>query len=240
MGKRLITQARGKGGPGYRASSHNWYGTITYPAPSEQAIRGEIMDIVHSAGHSAPLAVIKFEDGDSILISAPIGIQKGGTIWSGPGSPVNLGCIVPIGEVPSGYPLCNLERIPYNGPELVRTSGSSAAVVGKEAGKVLVKLPSRHTVLLDPRCRATVGMLAGGGRTEKPWTKAGKKWLALKARGGKIYPRVSGVAQNSIDHPFGGSHRRSLGVPTTTRKWGIPPGRKVGQLGARRTGRKKR
>jgi large subunit ribosomal protein L2 len=136
--------------------------------------------------------------------------------------------------------LCNVERIPHNGPELVRTSGSSATVVGKESGKVLVRLPSKNTILLDPRCRATVGIIAGGGRTEKPWVKAGKKWLALHARGGKVFPKVSGVAQNSVDHPFGGSHRRSLGVQTTTRRWGIPPGRKVGLLAARRTGRKKR
>ena len=240
MGKRLITQARGAGGPRYRASSHKWFGTITYPAPSSAAIRGEVLDIVHSAGHTAPLAVIRYEDGDEILISAPIGLQKNEIVWSGPGSPASLGCIVPIGEIPSGYPLCNLERIPHNGPELVRTSGSSAVVVGKEGGKVLVRLPSKHTVLLDSRCRATVGVIAGGGRTEKPWVRAGHKYHALHARGGKVFPKVSGVAQNSVDHPFGGSHRRSLGLPTTTRGWGVPPGRKVGLLRARRTGRSKR
>ncbi len=240
MGKRLITQARGKGGPRYRASSHNWYGTVEFPAPSEKAVKGEILDVVHSSGHAAPLAVLKFENGNCALIPAPVGVQKDETIWSGPGAPLSPGNIVPIGEVPSGYPLCNLERIPYNGPEMVRVAGSAAIVVGKEGGLVMVRLPSKRTVSLDPRCRATIGVVAGGGRTEKPWVKAGNKFHMLHARGGRVYPHVSGVAKNSVDHPFGGSHRRSLGIPSTTRKWGIPPGRKVGQLGARRTGRKKR
>ncbi len=240
MGKRLITQARGAGGPRYRASSHNWYGTIAYPYPSEATVKGEVLDIVHSSGHAAPLIVIKYENGNTALLPAPVGIKKGETVWSGSGSPVNIGCIVPIGEVPSGYPLYNLERAPYNGPELVRVAGTAATVVGKEEGFVLVKLPSKKTITLDPRCRATVGVIAGGGKSEKPWTRAGKKWLALRARGGRIFPYVSGVAKNSVDHPFGGTHRRSLGVQTTTRRWGIPPGRKVGLLAARRTGRKKK
>jgi large subunit ribosomal protein L2 len=240
MGKRLITQARGKGGPRYRASSHNWYGTIAYPYPSEATLKGEVIDIVHSSGHAAPLMIVDYENGNTALLPAPVGIKKGETVWSGSGSPVNIGCIVPIGEVPSGYPLYNLERAPYNGPELVRVAGAAATVVGKEGGLVLIKLPSKKTITLDPRCRATIGIIAGGGKSEKPWTRAGKKWLALRARGGRIFPYVSGVAKNSVDHPFGGSHRRSLGVPMTTRKWGVPPGRKVGQLAARRTGRKKR
>jgi large subunit ribosomal protein L2 len=239
MGKRLIMQARGKGGPRYRANSHRWFGTIEYPAPSKELVKGEVLDLVNSVGHSAPLIVVKYENGKEALFPAPLGIRVGSTVYSGPGAPAEIGCILPLEDIPSGYPIFDIERVPFNGPEFVRTSGSSAAVIGKESGKVLVKLPSKQTVFLDPRCRATIGVIAGGGRTEKPWVKAGKHFLALKAKGGRIFPRVSGVAQNSIDHPFGGSHRRSLGIPTTTRRQGTPPGRKVGLLSARKTGRGK-
>jgi len=239
MGKRLIMQARGKGGPRYRANSHTWFGTVDYPAPSKELLKGEVIDIVNSIGHSAPLMIVRYENGDDALVPAPLGIKVGATVYAGAGAPFEVGCILPLNEVPTGYPVYNVERIPYNGPELVRTSGSAAAVVGKEAGKVLVRLPSKQTILLDPRCRVTIGIIAGGGSTEKPWIKAGKKYIALKAKGGRIFPRVSGVAMNALDHPFGGTHRRTKGRPTTTRRQGTPPGRKVGLLSARKTGRGK-
>lgn len=239
MGKRLITQARGKGGPRWRANSHRWAGTIAYPAPSKELLKGEILDIINSAGHSSPLMLVKYEDAETLLLPAPLGMKVGTIVYSGAGAPVELGCILSLDEIPSGYPVYNIERIPYNGPELVRASGSAATIVGKEAGKIMVKLPSKETLLLNPKCRATIGLIAGSGRTEKPWTKAGKKFIALRAKGGRVFPRVSGVAQNSIDHPFGGSHRRSLGRPTTTRRHGISRGRRVGLLAARKTGRGK-
>ncbi|MEM2874045.1 MAG: 50S ribosomal protein L2 [Candidatus Nanoarchaeia archaeon] len=239
MGKRLIMQARGKGGPRYRAKSHRWLGTIEYPAPAKELLKGEVIEIANSSGHSAPLMIVKYENGDTALLPAPLGIKVGAVVYAGAGAPIEIGNIIPISEIPSGYPINSIERIPYNGPELVRTSGSAATIVGKEAGKVLVRLPSKQTLLLDPRCRATIGVIAGGGRPEKPWVKAGKKFIALRAKGGRIFPRVAGVAMNAVDHPFGGTHRRTKGRPTTTRKWGIPPGRKVGLLGARKTGRGK-
>jgi len=239
MGKRLITQARGKGGPRYRARSFAAVGSIAYPSPTASLLRGEILDIVHSSMHSSPLMLLRYEDGQEALIPAPNGVRVHDTVYAGPGAPAQLGCIVSINEIPTGMPVYNLERVPYNGPELVRTAGSAAVIVGKEGDKVLVRLPSKKTLLLDPRCRAVVGIISGGGRTEKPFTKAGKKWKALKAKGGKVFPYVSGVAKNAVDHPFGATHRRTKGRPTTTRKKGIPPGRKVGLLGARKTGRGK-
>ena len=235
----MITQARGKGGPRYRARSHASIGAIEYPAPAKSAVKGEVIDLVHNSMSSSPLVIVKFEDGQTSLSSAALGIKVGDTVYCGDGAPVQLGCIVSISEIPSGYPIFNVERIPYNGPELVRTAGSAATIVGKEGDMILVKLPSKRNILLDPRCRATVGMIAGGGRTDKPWVKAGKKWTALRAKGGKIFPVVSGVAKNAVDHPFGATHRRTKGRPTTTKGWGTPPGRKVGLLRARKTGRGK-
>jgi large subunit ribosomal protein L2 len=183
--------------------------------------------------------IVKYDNNETALLPAPNGIKVRDTVYSGNGAPVKLGCVLPISDIPSGYTIYNLERVPYNGPELVRTAGSAATVVGKEGNMVLVRLPSKKSVLLDPRCRAIVGIAAGAGMTEKPLTKAGKKFLAVRARGGKIFPYTSGVAKNAVDHPFGATHRRTKGRPTTTKGWGIPPGRKVGLLRARKTGRGK-
>jgi len=238
MGKRLQTQARGKGGPRYRVNSHRFYGKISYPK-AQNLLRGEVLDLIDCPGHSAPLMHVRYENGETVLLPAPVGIKVNDFVWSGEGSGLGLGCTLPLKDIPSGYPVYAIERIPNNGPEFIRAAGSAAVVVGKEKDKVIVRLPSKKEYLFDGRCRATIGVVAGGGRKEKPWVKAGKKAIALAAVGGRIFPRVSGVARNAVDHPFGGTHRRTKGRPTTTRRIGTPPGRKVGLLSARKTGRGK-
>ena len=80
--------------------------------------------------------------------------------------------------------------------------------------------------------------MAGAGRTEKPFLKAGFKYHAMRARN-KKYPKTAGVAMNAVAHPFGGSSTCSKGIASTVSRH-APPGRKVGKIAARRTGRKKR
>lgn len=235
MGKRAITQARGAGGPRYRAPSWRYFGAIKYAKPTEKMICGEVIDIVNSVGHSAPLMIIKYENNDEALLPATLGVKVGDKIYAGSRAPLLPGCILKLQNIPTGYPVNTVERIPFNGGELIRTSGSAAQVISKEAGKVILKLPSKKTISLNPNCRAVIGIIAGGGRTEKPWVKGGKHHIARAART-KLHPIVSGVAKNAVDHKFGGTHRRSLGIHTTTRR-GTPPGRKVGLLWPKRTGR---
>ncbi|MBD3263088.1 50S ribosomal protein L2, partial [Candidatus Woesearchaeota archaeon] len=110
-------------------------------------------------------------------------------------------------------------------------------VIGREEGKVVVRLPSKRVVSFNPDCRATIGIISGGGRRDKPFVKGGKKHIALKARG-KLHPKVSGVAMNAKDHPYGGTHRRTKGRPSTTSRH-VPPGRKVGLISAKKTGKGK-
>jgi len=84
---------------------------------------------------------------------------------------------------------------------------------------------------------ATIGIVAGGGRTDKPFVKAGNRWHAMRARG-KLYPITSAVAKNAVDHPFGSGRGRHMGKPSVPPRF-APPGRKVGQIHAKRTGRKR-
>ena len=91
--------------------------------------------------------------------------------------------------------------------------------------------------LFSPTCRAGIGVLAGAGRLEKPFLKAGTRSKRMEARN-KLYPSVSGVAMNAVDHPFGGSSSNSKGRPTQAPR-NAPPGRKVGAIAPRRTGRKR-
>ena len=133
-----------------------------------------------------------------------------------------------------GTTVYNVELKPYDGGKIVRSSGSFATIVSHDESKTIIKLPSRKFKALHPNCRAVIGVVAGGERKQKPFVKAGNKWKAMHARG-KLYPTTSRTAMNAVDHKFGGSN---FGTSKTTSKH-APPGRKVGSVGARRTGRKK-
>ncbi|MBS3065360.1 MAG: 50S ribosomal protein L2 [DPANN group archaeon] len=234
MTKRLIQQARGKGSLRYQAPSFNYAGRITYPKQTEQTLRGEVLDIINSVGHYAPLAIIRYEDDQEVLLPAALGLRKGDAVLAGENTEVKHGNIMKLGNVPFGSPVFNIELIPENGPKFVRASGA-AFVITREGDKIVLKMPSKKLVKFSENCRATVGVVAGGGRVDKPFVKGGKKHIARRRRG-KLHPTVSGVAQNAVDHKFGGTHRRTKGRPSTTAR-GAPPGRKVGLIAARKTGR---
>ena len=237
MGTPIIQQRRGKGSPTYRAPSHRYFGEIKYVPYKGKAIRGEVLDIVNSVGHSSPLMLIKYEDENLALLPAPMGIRKGEEVWIGDNAKQKIGSTLKLGEISTGTFVYNIERRPFDGGQLVRTSGTAAQIIGREEGKIMLRMPSKRTVGFNPNCRATIGIVAGVGRKEKPFVKGGKRHVALKARG-KLHPHVAGVAMNAKDHPFGGTHRRTKGRATTTSRH-APPGRKVGLIAAKKTGRGK-
>jgi large subunit ribosomal protein L2 len=99
-------------------------------------------------------------------------------------------------------------------------------------------MPSGYFKVFNPKCRATIGVVSSGGRKEKPFLKAGKKYKYSRSRN-RLYPRVRGVAMNAVDHPHGGGGHQHLGRPSVVGR-NTPPGRKVGQIAAKRTGAGKR
>lgn len=239
LGKRIKSQRRGKGSPTYRSPSHRFKGAVRHPYPlGGSGGKGVVIDLIHDSGRTSPLAVLKLEDGSKRIVIAPEGMLVGQEVEFGPGSKISLGNVLPLGEIPEGTPVYNIEVTPGDGGKLVRAAGTYAIIIGHEDGKTIVQLPSGKMREFDSKCRATVGIVAGGGRKEKPFVKAGKKYHAMKARG-KRYPTVRGVAMNAVNHPHGGGHHDSPGKPTTVSR-GTPPGRKVGHIAARRTGRRKR
>ncbi len=199
-------------------------------------VEGEIVDIVHDPARSAPLAKVKLEDGECRHIIAPGGLSTGDTIKCGISAPIESGNRLRLAEIPEGVPVHSVETKPDEGGKLVRASGVYATIKLHDLNKTVIKLPSGKTKELNPKCKATVGVVAGSGRKEKPFVKAGNKYKAKKARG-KKYPITSAVSMNAVDHPFGGSTRP--GKPKTT-KATAPPGQKVGSFGAKSTGKKKR
>ena len=236
MGRRIQGQRRGRGGPTFRAPSHRYKAELSHKKSEDtDTITGEIVDIEHDPARSAPLADVEFEDGDRRLILAPEGVTVGETIQVGVSAEIKPGNTLPIGEIPEGVLICNVESSPGDGGKFARATGVSAQLMTHDRNVAVIQLPSGEVKRLNPECRATIGVVAGGGRTEKPFVKAGHKHHKMKARGTK-YPRVRGVAMNAIDHPFGGGGRQHPGKPKSVSR-DAPPGRKVGDIASKRTGR---
>ena len=234
MGKRLIQQRRGRGTGPYRSPSFRFKGQ---PKHHNLDTTGTVLDIIHCSGHSAPLMEVSYLTGEKKLTFAPEGIKVGDEISVGKDGEVKSGNVLRLEDVPEGTLVHNLELKPGDGGKLVRTSGSFAKVVAKTENAIRVKLPSNKEKLFSPSCRAAIGTVSGGGRLEKPFLKAGTKFKRMKAKN-KLYPKVCGISMNAVDHPFGGCHSTHKGRPTLSPR-SAPPGRKVGKIAPRRTGKRK-
>jgi len=149
---------------------------------------------------------------------------------------LSVGNIMPVNALPEGTIVSNCEAKLGDRGAFARASGTSAVIIGHsdDGKKTRVRLPSgtRKTVLGS--CRAMVGLVAGGQRTDKPLLKANRAWF--KARGKRNnWPRVRGVAMNPVEHPHGGGNHQHIGHPSTVRR-DKSRGKKVGLIAARRTG----
>ncbi|MCD6410832.1 MAG: 50S ribosomal protein L2 [Thermoplasmata archaeon] len=235
MGKKLICQRRGRGTSKFKVPERSSLAEIKYPY--ERKFEGVVTEIVRDAIHTAPIMKVRSKDnGKTILLLAAEGIQVGQTIKITEDE-IAIGNVLPMGKIPEGYPIYNVELNPGDGGKLVRSAGTHATVVSHSGDKTVIQLPSGKFKTLSSDCRATIGIPAGGGRKDKPFVKAGKKYYHMRARG-RVYPIVRGVAMNPVSHPHGGGSHQHVGKPSTVRK-GMPPGKKVGSIGARRTGRRK-
>ena len=239
MGKSLIQQKRGKGGPRYRAPSFRYKGKVNFVRfEAGKTASADIMDIVHSSGHSAPLIELQYSNGEMGLLQAPEGIKVGDRIEIGQNQEIKAGNIMRLKDIPEGTSIYNIESNPGDGGKFARTSGAFARIITKMEDGIVVELPSSKRRKFLPECQAVVGVIAGSGRTEKPFLKAGTKFYAMKAKN-KLWPKVSGTSMNSVSHPFGGRSSHAKGIPTQSAR-NSPPGRKVGKIAPKRTGRHKR
>lgn len=232
MGKITRAQRHGKGSPTYRAKSWRSLGAVKLPPPEETG-EAVVVDILKDPGRSAPVARVRYGDGQERLVLAPEGIKVGDRIVAGVSVPVKPGNTLSLAEIPEGTPIHNIESRPGDRGKFARSSGTYATLIAHDIGRATIQLPSGKTRDLNPRCRATIGVVAGGGRMDKPFIKAGKRHHAMLARG-KPYPLVRGVAMNVVDHPFGGRGKHAGRPKTVSRN--APPGQKVGLIAARRTG----
>ena len=130
-----------------------------------------------------------------------------------------------------------MERYPGDRGKIAKCSGEYVTIVGhnEDTGVTKVRMPSGAKKTISSDSRACVGIVAGGGRIDKPVLKAGNNYHKYKAKRNE-WPKVRGVAMNPVDHPHGGGNHQHLGM-SATRCRSAPPGQKVGLIAARRTGR---
>jgi Ribosomal protein L2 len=240
MGHRISTQARGKGGSTYRAPSHQYKAELKHFGSATKTVKAVVIDIEHDPARHTPIAVIKITEGDvktddkKLYALIPEGVGINQEIAWGPEAKFANGNSLPLKAIPTGVSVCNIEARPGDGGKFIRASGTEAVVIGKADGKVGVKMPSGKPKWFNEDCLATIGLVAGGGRVDKPILKAGKQYHKMQSSATR-WPRVRGVAMNVIDHPFGGGGHQHPGKPKTCAR-GTSPGKKVGHIAARRTG----
>jgi large subunit ribosomal protein L2 len=234
MGKRIISRRRGSGTARYRSPSHRHHGPIYHPAPDIIG-EGRVLRILPAPGRSAPVAEVAAPGGSVVRVLASAGLATGDAISFQQGK-VDRGSVLPLGSIPDGTLVSNLEVKPFDGGRLVRSAGTGALVTAHDGSKVTVQLPSGDFKVFLATCRAQVGAVGGSGRLERPIIKAGKKYWSTRTLA-RAYFKVRGVAMNPVNHPFGGGAHQHVGRPSTVSS-GTWPGAKVGRFS--RSTRKKR
>jgi len=204
-------------------------------------IRGVVREIVHDAGRGAPLAKVTFRDPYRYKLRtehfiATEGMATGQFVYCGKRAGLNVGNVLPISALPEGTIVCNVEEKVGDRGALARTSGNYATIIGHDLDKGVsrIRLPSGTKKTVASNARATVGIVAGGGRIDKPLLKAGRAHHKFRVKRNS-WPKTRGVAMNPVDHPHGGGNHQHIGHSSTIAR-DSSAGRKAGLIAARRSG----
>ena len=177
-----------------------------------------VREIEYDPNRSARIALVEFADGEKRYILHPRGLNVGDVVVSGPGSDVRTGNALPLGEVPLGTDVHNVELVPGKGGQLARSAGVSLQVVAKEGEYVTLRMASTEMRMLHQRCLATIGIVGNAEHELISWGKAGKtRWKGRR-------PKVRGEVMNPVDHPHGG---RTRGGRNVVSPWGKKEGVKT-------------
>jgi large subunit ribosomal protein L2 len=180
-------------------------------------VPGKVVSIEYDPNRSARIALVHYRDGEKRYILAPLGLQIGDAVESGPNAEVKLGNALPLRNIPTGTTIHNIELTVGRGGQLVRGAGTAAQLMAKEERYSLVRLPSGEMRRLPSDCMATIGQL---GNVENNIIKLGK---AGRSRNMGRRPQVRGSAMNPRDHPHGGGEGKApVGMPGPKTPWGKP------------------
>lgn len=180
----------------------------------KHGIPAKVAAIEYDPNRSARIALLHYVDGEKRYIVAPLGLTVGEEIVSGPKVEVKNGNAMPVGDVPLGTAIHNLELIPGKGAQVARGAGAECQLMAKEGTYATVRLPSGEMRMFDLRCYCTIGKVGNIDHENEVVGKAGKsRWLGKR-------PSVRGVVMNPHDHPMGGGEGRTSGGRHPCTPWG--------------------
>jgi large subunit ribosomal protein L2 len=170
---------------------------------NKHGIEAVVIAIEYDPCRSARLALLEYKDGEKAYIIAPVGVQVGTKIMSGPTAPPEAGNCLPFQKIPVGLSVHNIEVVPGRGGQMVRSAGGAATLMSVDAGYAQIRLPSGEIRKVNDVCYATIGQV---GNIEHENVILGK---AGRSRHRGIRPINRGVARNPVDHPNGGGAGKS-------------------------------
>ncbi|BDE83113.1 50S ribosomal protein L2 [Porphyromonas somerae] len=171
----------------------------------KDGIPATVKAIEYDPNRSARIALLYYADGEKAYILAPDGLEVGRTVLSGEDAAPEVGNALPLGKIPVGTVIHNIELRPGQGAKMVRSAGSFAQLTSREGTYVVIKMPSGEVRRILAACKATVGSVGNSDHALERSGKAGRtRWMGRR-------PRVRGVAMNPVDHPMGGGEGRASG-----------------------------
>lgn len=180
----------------------------------KHGIEARVAAIEYDPNRSAHIALLHYIDGEKRYILAPIGLKVGAKVMSGAEAEPADGNCLPLGKIPLGLPIHNIEIYPGRGAQMVRGAGMAAQIMAREGDYAHVRLPSGEIRMISTNCYATVGQVGNLDHENVSIGKAGRtRWMGRR-------PTVRGVAMNPIDHPMGGGEGRSSGGGHPVSPWG--------------------
>ena len=184
---------------------------------NKDGIPAKVATIEYDPNRTANIALLHYADGEKAYILAPVGLEVGTTVLSGPTADIKPGNAMALKDMPVGTVIHHIELKPGKGAQLVRSAGVSAQFMAKEGKKALLRLPSGEMRFVSIDCKATIGQVGNIEHGNVVIGKAGRK------RHMGIRPTVRGSVMNPCDHPHGGGEgRTSIGRPSPVTPWGKP------------------
>jgi len=201
----------------HRGGGHKRLYRIVDFKRDKDGVPARVAAIEYDPNRSARIALLHYADGEKRYILAPVGLQVGDVVTSGPEAEIKPGNALPLEKIPVGTLVHNVELQPGHGGQLVRAAGTAAQIMAKEGEYAQLRLPSGEVRRVHLRCKATVGQVGNVEHEAIKLGKAGRKrWLGIR-------PTVRGVAQDPRSHPHGGGEGRSpIGMPSPVSPWGKP------------------
>lgn len=208
--------SRGRISVRHRGGGHKRFYRLVDFKRDKDGMKAKVLGIEYDPARSARIALVQYADGQKRYIIAPGELKTGDYVESGPDADVRPGNALPVGRVPDGTFIHNIELYPGKGSQLVRGAGASAQVMAKEGKFAHIKLPSGEIRLINLNCKATIGQVGNVEHKNVSSGKAGRsRWLGRR-------PEVRGVAMNPVDHPLGGGEGKAAGGRPPVTPWGKP------------------